>query len=68
MSKNDPIRTALKNAIECLMVCADDSEEAGYSSRAESVREDIKAYKKILKGDGRMTMHERGRPELPSNQ
>ena len=39
---------ALRNAVECLAVCAEDSEEAGYPSRAESVREDLKAYRAVL--------------------
>jgi len=39
----------LRNAVACLKVCADDSEEAGYPSRAESVREDVKAYKAVIK-------------------
>jgi len=38
----------LRNATESLKVCADDSEEAGYPDRAESVRADIKAYEAVL--------------------
>lgn len=45
---DDLVRT-LRNAIECLVICADDSEEAGYPSRAEAVRADVKTYREVLK-------------------
>lgn len=39
---------ALRQAIVCVETGADDSEEAGYPSRAESMREDAAAYRAIL--------------------
>jgi hypothetical protein len=42
--------SALTVAVKLLKVCADDSEEAGYPSRAESVRAHVKAFKSVLAG------------------
>ena len=39
---------ALRQAIVCIETGADDSEEAGYPSRAESMREDANTYRAIL--------------------
>lgn len=42
------LREALEKACECLDIAADDTEEAGYPSRAEGIREDVDTYRALL--------------------